>query len=136
MTLTAVLDELDHDIWRAYRHAFGTGDAERFLALHDPELIRAGGPTKQVQSFAEYAATTRQWFADLSASGDRVTIDFRFTERLVNAGLASEQGVYGLTAIRATGETKTFHGHFHTFSRKSEGRWRILADYDTDDHSA
>jgi ketosteroid isomerase-like protein len=101
--------------------------------LHTQELIRAGGPAKTISGFDEYAAITRQWLTDLTARGDTVDIEFRFTEWIVTDDLASERGVYRLTARRASGEQKAMFGRFHTFSRKTNGRWRIAVDYDGDE---
>jgi GNAT superfamily N-acetyltransferase/ketosteroid isomerase-like protein len=127
------LAELNADIWQPYRDAHASGDTEAFLALHTPELIRAGGPGKTVQGFDEYAAVSREWRAGMNERGSRVAIEFRFTERITDGELASERGVYRLTATRADGDQKVFHGHFHTFARKIYGRWRIAVDYDNTD---
>lgn len=130
------LAELNAHIWRPYRAAHAAGDIEAFLDLHAPELIRVGGPDRTVLGRPEYAARSRAWRADLTARGSRVAIEFRFTERLTHDGLASERGVYRLTGTRADGDARTFHGHFHTFARKTEGRWRIVVDYDSSDATA
>lgn len=127
------LAELNADIWRPYREAHAAGDTDVFLALHAPELIRAGGPTKSVQGLDEYAALSRSWRADLTERGSRVAIEFRFTERITDGELSSERGVYRLTATRADGDQRLLHGHFHTFARKIYGRWRIVVDYDNTD---
>lgn len=124
------LAELNADIWQPYRDSYAAGDTEAFLALHHPELIRAGGPAKTVQGFDEYAAASRSWRADMDARGSTVAIEFRFTERITDGELASERGVYRLTATRADGDRKILHGHFHTFARKIYGHWRIAVDYD------
>ncbi|MBB5897807.1 GNAT family N-acetyltransferase [Kutzneria kofuensis] len=129
------LAELNADIWQPYRDAYAAGDTEAFLALHTPELIRAGGPGKTVQGFDEYAAASRTWRAEMDERGSRVAIEFRFTERITDGELASERGVYRLTATRADGDQKVFHGHFHTFARKIYGHWRIAVDYDNTDAS-
>ena len=127
-----LLRELNNDIWHTFPRAYG--DADAFLALYSPDLIRAGGPTNKVQGYAEFAEITRQWFADLADRGSTVDIEFRFTERIADADLASERGVFRMTARRATGEEKVFHGRFHTFSRRIDGRWRIAVDYDSDEN--
>jgi ketosteroid isomerase-like protein len=124
------LAELNTDIWQPYRQAHASGDTEAFLALHTPELVRAGGPGKTVQGFDEYAALSREWRAGMVERGSKVAIEFRFTERITDGEPASERGVYRLTATRADGDQKIFHGHFHTFARKIYGRWRIAVDYD------
>jgi ketosteroid isomerase-like protein len=127
-----LLRELNNDIWHAFPRVYG--DADAFLALYAPDLIRAGGPTSKVQGYAEFAEITRQWFADLADRGSTVDIEFRFTERIADADLASERGVFRMTARRATGGEKVFHGRFHTFSRRIDGRWRIAVDYDSDEN--
>ena len=53
-----------------------------FLALHTPELIRAGGPAKQVLAFLEHEDQVEKWFAELAGRGSAVSISFRFIERI------------------------------------------------------
>lgn len=45
--------QLNNDIWHPFRLAYSKLDAPAFLAVHAPELIRAGGPAKQVFGFVE-----------------------------------------------------------------------------------
>ena len=133
MSDNPLLDELNHDIWRPFRGTYRAGDVEGFLALYDPSLIRAGGPTKEVYGLDRFAADMAGWFTDVSERGDSLDIEFRFTERIAAGELASERGYYRITATLAGGGNRVLHGRFHTFARKVDGRWRIVADYDTDD---
>ncbi|MEU5691890.1 nuclear transport factor 2 family protein [Actinosynnema sp. NPDC020468] len=132
MVDTGLLHELNRDVWHAFRRAYGALDTEAFLDVHSPDLIRAGGPAKQVQSYNEYAMQTAQWFTDSAERGDGLAIEFRFTERIAAGEAASERGVFRITASRGDAR-KVFHGRFHTFSRRVEGRWRIVVDYDSDE---
>lgn len=132
MTDAKLLRELNRDVWHAFRRAYAARDTDGFLALHIPDLIRAGGPGKQVNDFGEYAAQTRQWFDELTTNGISSGIEFRFVERLASGDLASERGVYRISATRV-GDERVFYGRFHTFSRKVGGRWRIAVDYDSDE---
>jgi ketosteroid isomerase-like protein len=129
----ALLTELNHDIWHAFRRTYAANDTTAFLALFAPDLIRAGGPAKQVHGFDEYSGQTGAWFTGLAERGERVSIDFRFAERIASDTLASERGVFQITARRPDGEEQVFFGRFHTFSRKADGRWRIAVDYDSDE---
>jgi ketosteroid isomerase-like protein len=133
LTDSELLRELNQDVWHAFRQAYGARDAKAFLALHAPELIRAGGPDKQVHDFDEYAAQTEEWFTGLTERGESVGIEFRFLERIASVDLASERGVYRITAVRPSGEQRVFYGRFHTFVRKIDGTWRIAVDYDSDE---
>jgi ketosteroid isomerase-like protein len=86
-----------------------------------------------VYGLTEYAAQTEQWFAELTERGDTIGIEFRFLERIVSVDVASERGVYRITAARAGGERRMMYGRFHTFARKTDGCWRIAVDYDSDE---
>ncbi|HEY6745189.1 MAG TPA: DUF4440 domain-containing protein [Mycobacteriales bacterium] len=123
-----LLAELNRDVWEPFRAAYRAYDTDAYLALHTPDLIRVGGPRRVVQGYAEMAAEVGPWFADAAARGLPLAIDFRFTERLADGALASERGIYRIEV-----GDEVFHGRFHTFSRKSGGRWRMAVDYDSDD---
>ena len=125
------LRELNRDIWHPFRSTYAACDVAGFVALYSQDLIRAGGPAKQVYGFDEYAAQTGEWFTDVAAQGDSIGIEFRFLERIASAEVASERGLYRITATRASGEQRVFYGQFHTFARKGGGRWRIAVDYDS-----
>jgi hypothetical protein len=86
---TDLLRQLNNDIWHPFRLAYAKLDAPAFLDLHAPELIRAGGPAKQVFGFAGYSDQTEKWFAELADRGSSVTISFRFVERSASNNLAS-----------------------------------------------
>jgi ketosteroid isomerase-like protein len=129
----ARLRELNNDIWYAFTSAYAARDLEAFLAVHSPELIRAGGPEGHVLNFDEYAAQTREWFAKLIEDGHNVAIELRFTERLASEATASERGVFRIVGTGAGGDERVFYSRFHTFARKTEGRWRIVVDYDSNE---
>lgn len=136
MTENPLLEELNRDIWYPFRDAYRAADPDGFLAVYDPDLIRAGGPTREVYGFDRFAADMTAWFTDVSQRGDSFDIEFRFTERIAAGELASERGCYRITATLADGRDRVLHGRFHVFARKSDGRWRVVADYDTDDGGA
>lgn len=133
MTDKLLLQQLNADVWHEFRRAYAARDTAAFLAIYHPDVIRAGGPTKEVHDFASYAEQTGEWFTFLTGRGDSAVIDFRFLERIAAGDLASERGIFEITATRADGEQHVFYGKFHTFSRKTEGRWRIAVDYDSDE---
>jgi ketosteroid isomerase-like protein len=133
---TDLLRQLNNDIWHPFRLAYAKLDARAFLDVHAPGLIRAGGPAKQVFGFADYSDQIETWFAELADRGSSVTISFRFVERIASDNLASERGIFQIVSKRADGDGRTFYGRFHTYARRTDGRWRIVVDYDTDERSA
>ena len=128
MTDAGLLEQLNKDVWEPFRAAYREYDTDRYLSLHTANLIRAGGPGRDVQTYAQVAAETGPWFSDARARGLELGIDFRFVERLAAGDLASERGVYRIVA-----GDDVFYGRFHTFSRRVEGRWLIAVDYDAAD---
>ena len=128
--------QLNNDVWHPFRLAYSKLDAAAFLDLHSPELIRAGGPAKQAFGFDEYSDQIGKWFAELADRGSSVDISFRFVERFASAELASERGIFKIVSTRASGDERVFYGRFHTYARRSGGRWRICVDYDTDERAA
>jgi uncharacterized protein (TIGR02246 family) len=133
MTDGRLLAELNRDVWRPFQRAYADLDPAAFLALHSPDLIRAGGPARRVLGFDDYATETSQSLARLAQQGERVAIEFRFVERLADGDLASERGVFRISITPAAGERLTFYSRFHTLARRIENRWLIVADYDSDD---
>jgi uncharacterized protein (TIGR02246 family) len=127
------LEELNRDIWHPFVRAYGALDADAFLALYRPDLMRATGVSGEALDFDGFAAQMREFFAMVAGYGDTIAIDFRFHERLVGADLASERGVYRLVVTPAAGERRTRYGVFHTYARRADGTWRFAADYDTRD---
>jgi ketosteroid isomerase-like protein len=131
--MTDLLHELNRDIWHPFVASYGALDAPAFLALHTPDFIRAGGPTREILGFAEYAAQTEKFFADVAGRGDALGVDFRFTERIAAGQLASERGVFQISVTLAAGGQRQLYARFHTFARKIDERWRLAVDYDTTD---
>lgn len=133
MTANPLFGELNRDIWHPFVRTYRDRDLKAFLGLYHPDLIRAGGPAKEVYGYDRFAADTAAWFTTCAERGDSLGIEFRFTERIAADDLASERGVLRITATRPGADDLVFHSQFHTFARKAAGRWRIVADYDTND---
>jgi len=127
----ALLAELERDIWRSFSAAIAARDAPAHIALHSAQFVRASGDLKRVQTFAQWRDDNLRMFARLAARDVQPPIAFRFSERLAGAEVASERGIYEFTATDAKGETRRYYGQFHVISRKEDGRWRLLVDYDS-----
>lgn len=122
---------IDDEVWEPFRAAYAAGDAEAFLALHAPSLIRAGGPAGEVLDHSAYARQIREFFALVASRGDKAAIDVRFTERLSAGDLASDRGHARVTISLADGTERVSYTRFHVLLRRTEDRWRIVSDYDS-----
>lgn len=128
-----LLKELNRDVWVPFSEAFKANDAERFAGLHSKDLVRVESGRKKVLDFEQYAEANRRSFAERKAKGPRVEIAFRFLERLASDKAASERGIFEAAATMPGGEAQRFYGKFHVISRKENGVWKILVDYDSDE---
>lgn len=125
------LKELNHDIWIPFAEAYATGDAEKYLALHSADFIRAQGDGQNTNDLAGYSTGVRSGFQRGKDKGGKTAIEFRFFERFSNGQTASERGIYKYTYTPPSGEAWSGYGQFHVFSRKENGRWKIVIDYDS-----
>jgi ketosteroid isomerase-like protein len=128
------LKEINRDIWTPFSEAYAAFDADKYLALHTPDFIRAnGGAYSGIHNLAEYAAEIKTGFARGKDSGKPVQIDFTFFERVAGPETASERGIYRYSFINRNGEKRAYYGKFHVFLRKINGTWKIAVDYDSDE---
>lgn len=125
------LKELNRDIWIPFMEAYSAGDADKYLALHTADFIRAQGDVQNTDDLASYSERTRAGFQRGKERGGKTSIEFRFFERFSNGKTASERGIYKYTYTPPAGEPWTGYGQFHVFSRKENGRWKIAVDYDS-----
>jgi ketosteroid isomerase-like protein len=128
-----VFAEINRDVWIPFQNAYASGDAEAFIALHSPDVIRIEGNGGWVGGFEEYAVRLREWFQWVAVQEGRLDIRFRFLERHASADASSERGVYRLSLTYPDADERLWYGRFHTISRKRNGVWRIAMDYDSDE---
>jgi ketosteroid isomerase-like protein len=128
-----LLKQVNRDIWIPFAEAYAAVDAEKYLKLHSAELIRGEGDRGRVLNLTQYSEGVRRSFEGWKKSGAKVGIQFRFLERIVSEESASERGIYQLSAARPGQEARSFYGKFHVFSRKENGVWKILIDYDSNE---
>lgn len=124
-------EALDRDIWIPFVSAYPVLDLDLISSVYSASAIHAGGRDRSAVSIDEHLAAFRDFFDYARGQGDAFDIVFHFAERVIGDGVASEHGVFRITAKLASGEGRTSYGRFHVFSRLEDGRWRILTDYDS-----
>ena len=128
------LKAIDRDIWTPFSEAYAAYDADKYLALHTPDFVRAnGGEYAGIHNLTEYAGEIRTGFARGKDSGKPVQIDFTFFERIAGPETASERGIYKYSFISKNGEKRAYYGQFHVILRKVKDVWKIAVDYDSDE---
>ena len=131
MTVDHLIDELDRDIWQPFVDAYAARDTAAFATLHALDLIRVEATNAWSGGLDRYLDRVGAFFDDMTAKGGRISIAFRFVERVAAERMASERGVYRIVMSLPDEGEKVFYGRFHTFARKVDDRWQIAVDYDT-----
>ena len=126
-----ILKAIDREIWQPFVRAYGEHKVDDYIALHSKQLVRVSAAQKSIDPYDLWAERTRATFKSASDRGRRFAIAFRFTERIASADTASERGIFEFTVLVPNAEPRRFYGKFHVLSRKEDGRWKILADYDS-----
>lgn len=127
---------IDRDIWMPFTAAYPALDADLAGSVYSPDLIRGGGPERTVTDLATHLGDFRVFFDFVRGQGDSLSIEFRFTERLIGEGVATERGVFRIDVRLSSGEHRQTYGRFHVFERVEHGVWRIVTDYDEPGASA
>ncbi len=126
--------EINKDIWTPFSEAYATGDADKYLSLHSPHFVRASRNGKSTSDLNGYAKGVLRSFNRNAINGGRTTIEFHFFERFASENTASERGIYKYTFYPPSGAPTSGYGQFHVVSRKENGVWKILMDYDSDEN--
>ena len=121
---------IDRDVWIPFMAAYPALDADLALSTCSTAYIHAGGPTALAKGREAYLTDFQSFFDTVRDNGDRIDLEFRFTQRILGEGVASERGLFRMDVQPADGERRQRFGYFHVFLRVEQGRWRILTDYD------
>lgn len=124
------LKAINTEIWKPFTKAFETSDYQLFASIHAPSLIRVSGNQKSIRSFNSYMEGYKKRWENAKANQ---SISFRFFERIAGEDLASERGIYRFTVDPGLETERHFYGQFHVLHRKSNGVWKIILDYDSDE---
>jgi hypothetical protein len=125
--------EINRDIWIPFSEAYATGDADKYLSLHSSDFVRASESNHHTTDLHGYSKGVLRSFNRNAINGGKTTIDFRFLERFTSEITASERGIYKYTYFPPGGEPTSGYGKFHVVSRKENGVWKILMDYDSNE---
>ncbi len=122
--------QIDQDIWLPFMAAYPAYDADLVASTYSADLIHAGGPGATAKNLDGHMADMRAFFDYARSQGDAFAIEFRFTQRILGEGVASERGVFRIDVLLATGGERQSYGYFHVFERLEPDGWRILTDFD------
>ncbi len=131
-----ILKAIDNDIWVPFSKAYSDMKADPYIALHSNSLIRVMGDVRFVEPYDGFVKNMKSMFDNLGKQKAKLSIEFRFTERIANADTASERGIYEFIITDSTGKKTKIYSRFHTFLKKEGGKWKIVMDYDSSEKGA
>jgi ketosteroid isomerase-like protein len=126
-------DDMNSDVWLPFMRAYSQLDIDLFSIIHASDFVRVESSSRWIGGLDSYRQRTDQGFARARAQGDVLSIEFRFTDRVLGDRLAYERGVYRVTVTEPDGQAQTFLGRFHSVLRRESGKWQLLLDHDDAD---
>ncbi|WP_115462302.1 YybH family protein [Winogradskyella aurantiaca] len=128
-TSSEVLDEINL-VWADFYRAFDSLDYTYMAKIHAEDLVRISGGAR-ISDYDAYINSYKSNFQAITSRNETRHIELRFFERINNANIASERGVYQLSITDKEGNQSYFYGQFHVLFKKQYAQWKIIMDYDS-----
>ncbi|WP_108809347.1 DUF4440 domain-containing protein [Aquimarina spinulae] len=130
----AVHKKINADMYGNFSKAFETLDYDLFASIHSKEMIRISGNGGEIKKASAYLkGYKKRWSVP---SKKPAPIDFRLFERIYSDSLVSDRGIYRVTYIDDTNQTKHSYGQFHVVLKMEDKNWKIWIDYDSDENKS
>ncbi len=129
------LAELDKR-WAKLAKTVEEGDFEGYKALYHPDavVVFAGGENKISVPISKALASWEKGFNNTRDGKQKDTVEFRFSQRIVNETTAHETGIFIFTSMDNNGKVKAkYVTHFEMVWVKKEGNWYALTEYQKSD---
>lgn len=127
---STAIRQIDEQVWYPFIQYFEAWDAEKFNAIHTPDMLR-GGPWG-LRTGEEYLSSNLKNWPERKAAGREHDIAFTFEYRVLGDGVAYEVGYYRVVSKR-DGKERASYGQFHVVLRQVDGVWKIAQDWDADE---
>jgi ketosteroid isomerase-like protein len=122
--------EINEQVWKPFIYHFNTHNANEFLAVHSPEVVRSPRDAKTIWGYDEYLKNQTAGDAVEVNAKTKRALELRFTERIARGDNAIEVGIYKTVLTYADGRTAIYYGRFHVVLKRKNGRWKIIVDTD------
>ncbi|WP_025664038.1 Cif family virulence factor [Aquimarina megaterium] len=130
----AVHKKINADMYGNFSKAFETLDYDLFASIHSKEMIRISGNGGEIKKANAYLkGYEKRWSVP---SKKPALIDFRLFERIYSDSLVSDRGIYRVTYIDDSNQTKHSYGQFHVILKIEDKSWKIWVDYDSDENKS
>ncbi len=124
-----VQKEIDQNIWKPFKAAFESLDAEKLNSLYAEEVLRV--TPNGIDTKNNFKKANIKRLTDHEKNKTDLQLDFWFDSRHTNETTSYEVGFYRMN-LSNTDRVTSLYGQFHIVLKKSSGRWKIIQDWDTD----
>ena len=128
-TATELQKEIDKTVWRPFKQAFESSDAEALNATYADNVLRV--TPSGIDTEDAFKAGNLQSFKAGREAGVSIDLDFWFDSRHTNKTTSYEVGFFRITSKSPEGAVNIAYGQFHIVLKKINGQWKITQDWDT-----
>ena len=122
----AVSAEIDEQVWKPFRTAYNSYDAEVYNNLHTNDVLRVTSWGIKLGEVYKKSIIERYGRPD----NPKREIDFRFQHRIHEGDVGYEVGLYKVVTQKSDGTERVSVGRFHVVLKKINGTWKIAQDWD------
>ncbi len=126
--VSRIQNEIDTLVWKPFKSAFETLDAEALNEIYIDYALRVTPNGIDTQN--SFKKTNLDRFEVNKKEGMAISLDFWFDNRQTNETTSYEVGFYRIGATK-NGSTTYSYGQFHIVLKKIDGQWKIIQDWDT-----
>jgi hypothetical protein len=122
--------QLNRDIWIPFREGVNTNNPQLYNAVHSKDFYWViAGQKPRIMNLGEYIEDAAKVMDGRSNQNIRTEIDIRFLERTIRNDFAAEKCIFRYVAHEAGKVSKPAYSIALIFSRKEDGKWKKLAQY-------
>ena len=124
--LNAELDSFWAEVVRTVRE----GDFEGYKETYHQDAVVVSGISNTSKPISQALIEWQDGFTQTRAGNSRVSLEFRFTQRINDATTAHETGIFRYSSSGEDGLKNVTHIHFEALLVK-RGEWKTLMEYQT-----
>ncbi len=123
-----IISDIDRDIWNQYILSYENNDGPMHVSFHHKDFVRIIPHLKKIQVAESYFPHVLEWMSEAKSKNMKVSIDFRFLERINKDKIAFETVIYKYQQENSKGKMTVKYGKFRVIHRKVDGHWKLAHD--------
>ena len=115
--------------WATVSRAVPEGDFAGYKATCHEDGVLVAGTQQKSYPLTEALAGWKKEFDDTREGKRTSNVEFRFSQRILNANTAHETGIFLYTAVDGEGKQIAEYVHLEALLVKKNQQWKILMEY-------